>query len=86
MSVGLVSWLALAVCVLTAAAPVFHLLSIMVFLAAALAQTFMVRCPRCNGNVGLLIAQTLAPGRLRTHVANCPFCGVSHDAGVKHTL
>lgn len=77
--VGFSAWLALVVSLLAAAPPVIHVLCFALFFAAALAQSMFVRCPRCKGNVGLLVAQTLAPGRLKTHVTNCPFCAVSFE-------
>lgn len=77
--VGLVAWLALVLSLIASAPPVVHGLCFALFFAAALAQSLFVRCPRCKGNVGLLVAQTLAPGRLKTHVTNCPFCAVSFE-------
>jgi hypothetical protein len=79
MRLGLVAWLALVVSLIVSAPAVVHLLCFTLFFAAALAQSLFVRCPRCSGNVGLLVAQTLAPGRLKTQVTNCPFCAVSFE-------
>lgn len=82
LAVGLAAWLALVVSLVLAAPrglTVPALVCLLCFFAAALAQSFFVRCPRCRGNVGLLVAQALAPGRLRAHVGRCPFCGVSFD-------
>ena len=59
-----------------AAIPVF-----LVILLGLVGINFLVRCPRCRGNlsrVGQLAARPLF-GRI---VANCPFCGVSLDAQV----
>jgi hypothetical protein len=86
MLIGFVAWLAFAILVFLAplsGQPFLHLIFFIPFIGAALAQVFFIRCPRCNGNVGLLMAQTLAPGSLKTRVTNCPFCGVDFNDGSK---
>ncbi len=52
------------------------------FIGAVAAQMFFLRCPRCRGNLGQLLAQTMAPGRMKTHLICCPFCGISFDEHV----
>jgi hypothetical protein len=79
---GFVAWLAFAVSTFFAAQSGMRLLPLVLFLpfiGAVLAQMFFVRCPRCNGNLGQLMAQTMAPGSLKTLVKNCPFCGVDFN-------
>jgi len=78
---GIASWLAIIVSLFFAreGLRILTIVPFLAFMAAALAQIFFVRCPRCNGNLGLIVAQTLAPGRFKTHVSNCPYCGVSFD-------
>jgi DNA-directed RNA polymerase subunit RPC12/RpoP len=76
--VGLIAWLAMALTLVTASAsgfPILHLIFFVLFIGAALAQVAFVRCPRCGGKVGLLMAQTQAPGRWKRQVVRCPFCG-----------
>ena len=82
MCFGFVAWLAMVVLLVMAPHGLrpFTIVSFLFFFASALAQSFLIRCPRCNGNVGLLVARTVMPGLLKTCVANCPFCGVNFDA------
>ena len=42
---------------------------------------FLVRCPRCRGNLSR-VGQIAARPLFGRSVANCPFCGVSLDAEV----
>jgi hypothetical protein len=82
ITIGFVTWLAFAVSMFLAprlGVPLLHLVFFIPFVGAALAQVFFIRCPRCNGNIGLLMAQTMAPGSLKTRVTNCPFCGVDFN-------
>jgi hypothetical protein len=80
---GLPAWFAFAGSMLFAAEWDMRLLPLVLFLpfiGVVMAQMFFVRCPRCKGNLGQLLSQTMAPGRLKTQVTHCPFCGVSfHD-------
>jgi hypothetical protein len=79
---GFLAWLAFAGSMLVAAQWGGRFLPLVLFLpfiGIVIAQMFFVRCPRCNGNLGQLLAQTMAPGRLKTHVTHCPFCGVSFN-------
>lgn len=79
---GFVTWLAFAGSVYFADLQGLRLLPLILFLpffCIVLKQMFFVRCPKCSGNVGQLLTQTMAPGRLKTHVTNCPFCGVSFN-------
>ena len=46
------------------------------FIGTVMVQMFFVRCPRCNGNLGLLLSQTMSLRTLKPRVINCPFCGV----------
>jgi hypothetical protein len=75
---GLLAWLAFAGSMFVAAELGMGLLPLVLFvpfIGVVIAQMFFVRCPRCNGNLGQLLAQTLAPGPLKRRVMNCPFCG-----------
>jgi hypothetical protein len=49
------------------------------FIGIVIVQMFFVRCPRCNGHLGQLLAQTMALTRSKTHMTHCPFCGVSFN-------
>ncbi len=47
------------------------------------AYRFLVRCPRCKGNIGAKYAYFGKRGFLLFRpVAHCPFCGVSLDESV----
>ena len=79
---GLLAWLGFVASPFLAPSVGVRLLPVILFvpfIGAVVALTFFVRCPRCNGNLGLLIAQTYAPGRFRKAALNCPFCGVRFD-------
>jgi hypothetical protein len=79
---GLLAWLAFAGSMFVAAEWGTRLLPFVVFLpfiGVVIVQMFFVRCPRCNGNLGQLLTQTMAPWRLKTQVTHCPFCGVSFN-------
>jgi hypothetical protein len=79
---GLLAWLAFAGSMFVAAewgARLLPLVLFLPFIGVVIAQMFFVRCPRCNGNLGQLLAQTMAPGGLKTQVTHCPFCGVSFN-------
>ncbi len=45
--------------------PLLPLVFFIPFVGASLMQVFFIRCPRCKGNIGLLMAQTIAPGSLK---------------------
>lgn len=80
---GIVSWVLFAASPFLASAIGFRALPVVAFvpfIAAAIAISFFVRCPRCGGNLGLLIARTLAPGCLRSAMSHCPCCGTRLDA------
>ncbi len=79
---GFVAWLAFAGSIFAAAelgARLLPLVLFVPFIGVVIAQMFFVRCPRCNGNLGQLLAQTMAPGSLKKQVKNCPFCGVDFN-------
>lgn len=79
---GLLFWLALAGSMFVAAKWNIRILPLVFFLpfiAVVLAQMFFVRCPRCSGNLGQLLTHTMAPGKWKTRVKHCPFCGVDFD-------
>jgi hypothetical protein len=79
---GLLFWLALAGSMVVAAEWNIRFLPLVFFapfIAIVLAQMLFVRCPRCSGNLGQLLAQTMAPGKWKTEVKHCPFCGVDFD-------
>lgn len=79
---GFAAWLALAGSFFIAEHLGLRFLPLVLFLpfiGMVMAQMFFVRCPRCNGNLGQLLAQTMAPGLLKTRVKNCPFCGVDFN-------
>ena len=46
---------------------------------AALGTRWLVRCPRCHGNIGSGHNNFSARRLIGKPVANCPFCGVSLD-------
>lgn len=82
---GFLAWLAFGGSMFVAAEQGVRFLPLFLFLpfiAAVIAQMFFVRCPRCNGNLGQLLAQAMAPGRMKTQVICCPFCGISFDERV----
>jgi len=79
---GFVAWLTFAGSIFAAAELGVRLLPLVLFvpfIGLVIAQMFFVRCPRCNGNLGQLLAQTLAPGPLKRRVMNCPFCGADFN-------
>ena len=79
---GLLAWLASAGAMTVADRTGMQLLPAAFFIpffGCVLAQMYRVRCPRCNGNLGQLMARTLAPGPLRTTVRCCPFCGTDFN-------
>lgn len=79
---GLLAWLAFASATFVAAewgARLLPLVLFLPFIGVVIAQMFFVRCPRCKGNLGQLLAQAMAPGRLKVQVTHCPFCGVSFN-------
>jgi hypothetical protein len=83
---GLLTWLAFAGSMLVAAKWGTRFLPLVLFLpfiGVVISQMFFVRGPRCKGNLGQLLAQTMAPGRLKTQVTHCPFCGVSFNDHIK---
>jgi hypothetical protein len=54
-----------------------------VIVASALlpfALLFFLRCPRCRGPLGSLVAHFGPFASLGKRISNCPFCGVSLDA------
>ena len=82
LKIGLYSWLAFAGSIVVASQLGVRLLPLLFFvpfIGAVSAQMFFVRCPRCNGNIGQIMTQTLAPPKLRTSVTHCPYCGVNFD-------
>jgi hypothetical protein len=60
-----------------AAVPVFG-----VILLGVIGTNFLVRCPRCRGNLSRVGPLSARPWLGRRSVANCPFCGVSLDSSV----
>ena len=60
-----------------AAVPIFG-----VILLGILGTNFLVRCPRCRGNLSRVGPLAVRPWFGRRRVANCPYCGVSLDAPV----
>jgi hypothetical protein len=80
--IGFTAWLAFAGSIFAAEGLGARLLPLVLFLpfiGVVIAQMFFVRCPRCNGNLGQLLAQAMAPGPLKARVKNCPFCGVDFN-------
>jgi hypothetical protein len=58
----------------------FLIAGALVFFGAILAVVFMLRCPRCNGNLGSLVAHFGPLRKMSSRQANfCPFCGVKLD-------
>ena len=77
--VGFLAWLAFAGSLFVGAKsghPFLPLVFFVPFIGAVLVQVFFVRCPRCKGNLGLLLAQTMSPLTLTSKVSCCPYCGV----------
>jgi hypothetical protein len=82
MLAGFLAWVAFAISIFTAPmlnTPLLPLAFFLPFIGCALAQAFFVRCPKCNGNLGPLLAQSMSPLTLRFRVNNCPYCGVDFN-------
>lgn len=73
---GFVTWLLYAGSMFVSAKWGERLLPLFLFLpfvSAVVAQMFFVRCPKCKGNLGQLMAQSLAPWRMKTRLICCQF-------------
>ena len=53
-----------------------------VILLGVVGANFLVRCPKCRGNLSRVGPLSARPWLGRRSVANCPFCGVSLDSRV----
>ena len=60
-----------------AALPVFGII-----MFGVVGANFLVRCPKCRGNLSRVGPLSVRPWFGRRRVENCPFCGVSLDAPV----
>ena len=52
------------------------------FLVAIIFLGFLIRCPRCRGNIGALNAGVSKSIPFYTVINYCPYCGVSLDSSV----
>lgn len=78
MAVGFLAWLGFAASLFIGGTPDrfwLPLVFFVPFIGAVLVQVCFVRCPRCGGNLGLLIAQTMSLLTLTSKAICCPYCG-----------
>jgi hypothetical protein len=82
MLAGFLAWGAFAISIFTAPilnTPLLPLAFFLPFIGCVFAQAFFVRCPKCNGNLGLLLAQSMSLLTLMFQANHCPFCGIDFN-------
>jgi len=79
---GLISWLAYAGSIYVSnrtgnsLLPIFFLLP---FMYIVLRQILFIRCPRCKGKLGQLLALASAPWSRKRQITHCPNCKVDFN-------
>lgn len=84
MLLGLAGWVivALALAQIKADPAVVPLLvgGVLVLVTGILTLVFGLRCPKCGGNLGHVLAWPPCPFRISARIQRCSFCGTDFDS------
>ncbi len=57
-----------------------------VFMFAIFYAHFGIKCPKCRGNIGILVMHLGSPFTSSKNIKYCPFCGVNIDTGINKNI